>query len=592
MKRILPWLLILIVLGGAAGCASVGEVTQLPPEVNATDQMLASGHAREAAQSYAAQADRANGALRDVLEERAANAWQQAGDHQAARHAFSAIADPKHLNGDDGLRFRLLRAEFMIADGQAAQAAGDLNIADALVPQALASRWYHAHATVLEAYGDKFDAAAQYAMLESMESKRDAAATRLHIHKLLASVDDATLARGTAALPLGHPLYNEAGHMLTARGLPLPHPYAQVAQSRSESTRPPADEDGYRPPLKVALLLPTSGPVAIAAAAVRDGFMTAYYAESRRRPEIHVYDSADSAGGAIAAYKKAVADGNDFVVGPLGREQVNALFGQADVSVPILALNRSATPAPPGSVSFSLAPEDEGVAAATRLIGKGLMHTIAFTARDESATRALNAFRESYTQRGGSIVAEAVIADVGPNYGPILHDTLTKAGDQYDAIFLALKAPAARLLATQLPTNGYRAVPRESTSLILSGGGNARLDQELDGIEYPELAWLLHSVNGMPDEDTLGSHLPAARGGGARLFAFGADAFRLSSYLDALVASPEMTLSGATGELRVDRLGNVARGSEWAVFSGGRGRAAQDGALQSEPVRSTPGNGR
>jgi outer membrane PBP1 activator LpoA protein len=304
---------------------------------------------------------------------------------------------------------------------------------------------------------------------------------------------------------------------------------------------------------------------------------------------VQVYDSADSAGGAVDAYRKAVADGNDFVVGPLGRDQVAALFAQSDVSVPILALNRSAKPAPPGSESFSLAPEDEGIAAANRLLHRNLQHAIVFTSRDDNAVRALGAFREAYEQRGGSIVAEAVIADAGPNYGAILKDTLTKAGDQYDAVFLALKAPAARLLATQLPTNGYRTVPRVSTSLILSGGGNARLDQELDGIEYPELAWLLHPVNGLPDASTLGSRLPSARGGGARLFAFGADAFKLSGYLDALSADSKTSVRGATGELSVDGLGDVARASEWAVFSGGRGRPAVEGGLQSESV--PPENG-
>ena len=585
MKRILPLLLILLFITLAvAGCASMGEVAELPPQVRAADQMLASGHAREAAQSYAAQAAGASGALHDLLEMRAADAWQVAGNSAAARHAFADV-DPKRLGGDDALRFRLVRAEFTIADGHAAQAVGDLNVADAAIPQALAARWHRANATALEASGDKFDAAAQLALLQPMQSRHDANATRVRIHKLLAALDDAALAHGAAALPLGHPLYDAAGHMLTSRGLQLPHPYARVAATESNSMRPPADEDGYRPPLKLALLLPSSGPVAVAASAVRDGFMTAYYAESRRRPEIHVYDSADSAGGAIAAYRKAVADGNDFVVGPLGREQVAALFGQSDVSVPILALNRSTQPAPPGSVSFSLAPEDEGVAAAERLLGKGLRHAIAFTSRDDNAARALAAFREVYTQRGGSIVAEAVISDAGPNYGPTLKGALDKSGDQYDAVFLALKAPAARLLATQLSSNGFRSVPRLSTSLILSGGGNARLDQELDGIEYPELAWLLHSVNGLPDSSSLGAHLSSARGGGARLFAFGADAYKLSAYLESLAASPEASVRGATGELRMDGFGNVQRGSEWAVFSGGRAHSAQDGGLQSEPMR-------
>ncbi len=580
MNRILALLLILFI----AGCASTGGVTELPPEVRGADQLLASGHAREAAQSYAAQAAAASGALHDLLEVRAADAWQVAGDSQSARRAFADV-NPKHLAGEDAMRFRLLSAEFIIADGHAAQAVGYLNVADVAIPLTLRARWHRAHATALEAIGDRFGAAAQLALLEPLQSRRDAAATRKHIQTLLAALDDASLAHGSAALPLGHPLYVHAGRMLTARGLALPHPYTRGAGFPSDHSRPPADEDGYRPPLKLALLLPTSGSVAIAAFAVRDGFMTAYYAESRRRPEIHEYDSADNAGGAIAAYRKAVEDGNDFVVGPLGREQVAALFKQSDAPVPILALNRSAESAPPGSVSFSLAPEDEGVAAAERLLRKGLRRTIAFTARDDNAVRALAAFREAYAQRGGSIVAEAVISDAGPNYASILRAALDKSGDQYDAVFLALKAPAARLLATQLSSNGFRAVPRVSTSLILSGGGNARLDQELDGIEYPELAWLLHQVNGLPDSATLGSRLPSAHGGGARLFAFGADAFRLAAYLESLATDPQAVVRGATGDLRVDGFGNVLRDSDWAVFSGGRTRSAQDGALQSEPVR-------
>jgi outer membrane PBP1 activator LpoA protein len=582
-----PRLLALLIAGFLlAGCASVNESVQMTPEAQAADQMLANGHPREAARSFESQAASAGGAMHDVLEVRAANAWQQAGDTGAARRDF-ALVNPKRLGGDDALRYRLLRAEFAIADGHSAQAADDFEVGDAPIPHTLAVRWYDAQATAKEAAGDRFGAAAALAMLETVQSrKHDPKPIFTRIHKLLAAVDNATLERGTAALPPGHPLYPEAGRALVARGLPLPHPMAGGPAMPSDATRPPADEDGYRPPLKVALLLPSTGPVAAAGSAVRDGFMSAYYAESRRRPDVQFYDSSDNAGGAVGAYRKAVADGSDFVVGPLGRDQVAALFEQSDVPVPILALNRSSKPAPSGSVSFSLAPEDEGVAAATRMLDRNLHRAIAFTARDDNAARALTAFRDSYTHRGGTIVAEAVISDAGPNYGTILKDTLAKSGDQYDAIFLALKAPAARLVATQLPTNGFRAVPRESTSLILSGGGNARLDQELDGIEYPELAWLLHPVNGLPESASLGTRLPTAHGGGARLFAFGADAFRLSAYLESLGANPRASVRGATGELRLDGLGNVARDSEWAVFSGGRGRAAAEGGLQTEPVRN------
>lgn len=580
IKHLLPPLLALLIVG----CASVGEVATVPPQTQAADRTLANGHAREAARAYEAQMADAGSSLRSVLAVRAANAWQLAGEHAAARRDF-AQADPKHLGGADGVRYRLLGAEFAIADGHPAQATAGLNLADGAIPAELSARWQRARAIALEASGDRFGAAAALAVLAQTESRHQAIASRQRIRKLLQGVNDATLAHDAAALPAGHPLYPDAAHALMARGLPLPHPLAASAVSLHPE-RPPADDDGYRPPLKVAVLLPTTGSVAIAGAAVRDGFMTAYYAETRRRPELKFYDSSDSAGGALDAYRKAVADGCDFVVGPLGREQVSALFARADVTVPILALNRSDKPAPPASESFALAPEDEGIAAAHRLLGKHLQRTIVFVSRDDNATRALAAFREAYAAGGGVIAAEATIADNGPNYGPILKDTLAKTGDQYDAIFIALKAPAARMLASQLPVDGYRPVPRVATSLILVGGGNARLDQELDGIEYPELAWLLHPVNGLPDAGSLGGKLPSARGGGLRLFAFGADAWRLTAYMEALAVSPQASVSGATGELHLDGLGNVSRDSAWAVFAGGRGRPVQDDALRLEPAAS------
>lgn len=583
MRRVLLASALTLVL---AGCASVGEIAAPPPQVYAADQMLARGHAREAARAYEAQIASADGnSQRSVLTLRAANAWQVAGDANAARRDFAQV-DPRRLAGEDALRFRLLRAEFAIADGRAAQAAPDLNYAPAAVPADLAARWQRARATTLEASGDRFGAAVALSLLAPLESRPQAAASHQQIRKLLHGLDNATLAQGAASLPVGHPLYPDAARALLARGLPLPHPLTG-AMAMLHPERPPADEDGYRPPLKIGLLLPTTGSVAIAGAAVRDGFMTAWYAQDRRRPEVKFYDSSETAGGAVDAYRKAVADGCDFVVGPLGREQVTALFGQRDMPVPVLALNRGAQPAPPGSDSFSLAPEDEGVALADRLAQKHLQRVIVFAAHDDNASRALAAFRDAFARQGGIIAAESAINGNGPDYSAVLKDTLAKAGDQYDAIVIALRAPAARMLAAQLPVDGYRPVPRLATSLILSGGGNPRLDQELDGIQYPELAWLLHPVNGLPDAATLGSRLPSARGGGARLFAFGADAYRLSGYMEMLSASPQASIDGATGSLHLDGVGNVVRDSAWAVFASGRPRAVQDDALQIEPAAPT-----
>src|SRR5690606_34630455 len=112
----------------------------------------------------------------------------------------------------------------------------------------------------------------------------------------------------------------------------------------SAAKRPPADTDGYRPPLKLAVLLPLTGDLSRAALPVRDGLLAGYYAENRQRPEIVFHDTA---GGVDAAYDQATAAGADFVVGPLGRDEVDALFARASLPVPVLAPNRGNRPTQP-----------------------------------------------------------------------------------------------------------------------------------------------------------------------------------------------------------------------------------------------------
>ena len=172
-----------------------------------------------------------------------------------------------------------------------------------------------AKAAMSPAFAEAAQLAGKDASLEG-QAKQDNAQK---IERLLAGLDDATLARDAGALPEGDPLYNFAGRALLNRGLPLPRPFDRGGHWHFDAgNRPPADSDGYRPPQKLAVLLPLTGSLATAAAPVRDGLLTGYYSEHRRRPEILFYDTAGTSDGAIAAYGKAVASGADYVLGPLG----------------------------------------------------------------------------------------------------------------------------------------------------------------------------------------------------------------------------------------------------------------------------------
>jgi outer membrane PBP1 activator LpoA protein len=382
--------------------------------------------------------------------------------------------------------------------------------------------------------------------------------TEKQIEALLAALDDATLQREAATLPAGNVLYNYAGRALLRRGLPLPRPFDRSAWKFNAGNRPAAESDGYRPPVKLAVLLPLSGNLATAAAPVRDGLLTAYYGETRRRPEVSFYDTST---GASAAYDRAVGEGNDFVIGPLGRDEVDALFNRGDLPVPVLALNRAHVPPPVGNASFSLSPEDEGLAAAEFLLDRNARRVLVIGAEDDTQRRAVAALRERLAERGGAVTD--VVGEGTADFAPFA----AKEGG-VDAIFLAVKGGSARQLLPRLALAGLGAKPRVATSQLLSGTGKPEDDRVLDGIAFPSESWTTRGVRGLPPAATAAAMLPNAKGPAARLFAFGYDAWLITAYLEHLANSAD-GIAGATGVLRIDGFGNVQRTPAWSTFSNG-----------------------
>ncbi len=387
------------------------------------------------------------------------------------------------------------------------------------------------------------------------------------IERLLSGLDNAGLTNEAAAMQPGDPLYNFAGRELLRRGLALPRPFDRESSNWrfNAGNRAPADRDGYRPPRKLAVLLPLS---AAAASPVRDGFLSGYYGEHRTRPEVAFYDTSGTPAGAVAAYQKATAEGADYVLGPLGRDEVGALFKET-LSVPVLALNRGPAAPPSGHASFALAPEDDGIAAAEYAISRNARRVIVLAGSDESLRRSVNAFREHLQSRGGVVVETIAIADKPVDSAAAMQAALQKEGG-VNAVFIALKGTQARAIAPQLAAAGLGDKLRFATSQLLSGTGKPEQDKLLDGIAFPTETWGLQGVNGLPGAESTGKDLPTARGPAAKLFAFGYDAWLLTGYLERISESANGKIQGATGTLRVDGFGNIMRTPAWSTFSNGQ----------------------
>ena len=340
------------------------------------------------------------------------------------------------------------------------------------------------------------------------------------------------------------------------------------AHWRFDPARPAAERDGYRPPRKLAVLLPMTGQLATAASSVRDGLLAAYYAERRERPELVFYDTLGTSAGAVAARDRAIAEGADQVLGPLGRDEVSSLF-QGTQAAPLLALNRGNTAPPENAGDFSLAPEDEGSAAADYLLSRNARRVLVLSNGDDHAQRSVAALRARLEADGGAVVGTlAIVGDKPGDQSAALRAAATQEGG-VDALLIALRGSQARLVVPQLFAAGLGDKLRVATSQLTSGTGKPEEDRALDGIAFASETWLSSGLAGLPSAAALGKDLPTARGPAARLFAFGHDAWLLSAYLQHLVEQPDASVQGATGTLRLDAAGHVRRTPTWAAFSNG-----------------------
>jgi hypothetical protein len=330
---------------------------------------------------------------------------------------------------------------------------------------------------------------------------------------------------------------------------------------------PAGTDANYRPPARLAVLLPQTGSLAVAGTAIRDGIMAGYYAETRNKPTIRFYNSQGNAEGAKSAYQRALKDGAQMVIGLIGKDEVAAI-AETDTGIPVLALNRIEQPSNRMVLNFSLSPEREGELIAERLIGKGLLLAGVFSQGGDGNARTLAAFERRYQQSGGKLLFRAPAPQFGKDAaGAALNPVLPEPLLQAKALLLLMSGDAAKPTRAALALNGAGGIP------VFAGGeitdGDAKTNAQLNGVEFLQMPWLSGRGNALGVSPAQLAKLPSARGGGARLNAFGLDAWLVSTRLQTWLDSPNTVVNGATGNLHMDPDGRIERSLPWSVFQNG-----------------------
>jgi outer membrane PBP1 activator LpoA protein len=582
----LPMRCLLVVMVLLLGACATGGPTRQPIDEAQARALAAQGDFRGAAAEYERLAAQHRGS-RDRLLLSAADSLREDGDF-AGVAALAERINRKRLAPGDAALLDLLLAEAALDAGDAERALSLATLPEAQLGAPLAVRAAEVRARALDRLGRALDAASERIALLGRVDPADRAGLEDDILESLARLEVPALGASLGTIGADDPRRPWIERAMRLRGaVParvIPRPTRQVGTLLPARGEGAWRREGFATTPQVALLLPLSGSLATAGAAVRDGFFAGYFADTEQRPLLRVYDAGESAQSALEGYRAAVAEGATRVVGPLSREQVAAVLAAVDPRVPLLALNHpdSGAVPPPGSQQFALAPDDEAALAAEYAFARGLRRVAVLAAAEEWSERAALGFRAQFEQLGGSVVGDARLPADAVDFAAPIGQAL--AGGP-DGMFLAIRPAQGRLLVPQLRARGQDALPLIATSHVYGGVPNRALDRDLNGLDFCDSPWMFGLAAGLPPREALARQLATAASA-PRLFAFGIDAYRLLPYLDWLAANPDAYLPGASGQLAVDRFGRVRRLMAWLRFVDGVPQSA-DGALSAEPTPPT-----
>jgi len=570
------------------------------------ERLAANGQHTDAASVYIGMASVATGAERDRLTMLAVEQWLDAGDVARARNAFAEVTPP--VDARLVPLWNSTRAAFHLYSGEADEALALLEPMT-LQPLTLRDR-LRIEALRADAWIQKQDPTRAVQLMMQRETwlddRRGVERNRKRLWQGLlvsnpqvlraaaeTSLDPVVrgwLTIGSLAASTGQQGIGWTNGAVRWREANPNHPATSILD---ELRLPELPVQDY--PRRIALLLPLSGNAAGVGEAIRNGFLGAYFASASGLDDgqtIHIYDVI-AEGGASAAYAAAVADGAEFVVGPLLKDSVVELANDILVPVPVLTLNYlpDDTLAPPGLYQFALSPEDEAVAAARRALADGHTRAVALVPNNDWGRRLLTSFTRELEGLGGTLLDyrsytpgkqdfsdeieilmglsgsvqryQRLRANIG---GPLQFDPRRR--QDTDFIFLASDAAAGRLLKAQLKFHYSGDLPVYSTSSVNAMDGRSNTD--LNGIMFADTPWVVDPqpwIAHLPDR--FAEFWPEERRL-ARLHAMGYDAYNLIASLFGARGGTMVELDGATGTLYLDATGRVHRKLAWAQFQRGQ----------------------
>ena len=326
-------------------------------------------------------------------------------------------------------------------------------------------------------------------------------------------------------------------------------------------------------PRQVALLLPLSGgALAGPGQAIVDGFSAANK-NSKEAIFIKMYDTAKVP--AVAAYRQAIQDGADFVVGPLTKNDVASVAAQ-NHPVPTLLLNDTAVAPKQNALTFGLSPTYAAREVAVKMRSHGNRHALVLAPQGFFGKTVSNAFTTEFQRQGGHVVDVFNYTQAGLNtalrqflkykdfktHKRNIQGNIPARRNDFDAIFLVGYPSAAREILPLLRYYDVRNIPVYATSSVYSGTPDVQKDKDLDGVIFCDIPWIF-------DHQMGNRHWPEPLNSYNRLYAIGVESYALAQYINQLLFFPAIALPNQGGILYLSNTGQIYHILEWRKFNQG-----------------------
>jgi len=340
----------------------------------------------------------------------------------------------------------------------------------------------------------------------------------------------------------------------------------------------------------IAVLLPLTGKYKNISHSIQQGMIAALYQDVTNEQKLSFFDTGSSGENFLSAWYGAIESGAEFIIGPLEKKSINKLAQVSSSTVPILLLNQLEEGSDSlGFFQFPLAPEDEIINVASRLIAEDKKRVLLLAPESQSGRKLAIAFESEFNANGGELISYAFYPESTNDYSREIKETLglnesvvrtrqlqtaiasklvsdSRIRPDVDAIFIIAKPNQARLLKPQLKFFKAENIPVYSTSQILSRTVDTDLDKDLNGIKFCQSAFI---IDPMTLQNVLDFDVSKIEGF-KKYFALGYDAVSIYPRLGWMQTMQNQQFEGMSGLLNMDGNGKIHRELAWAQFQRGK----------------------